>query len=72
MWEKIELKNTKDKTKTQIKFYTLKSPGIKNVLGEINSILETAREKISDFDYIKVKNFCLEKNTLSREQAGIS
>ena len=44
MWEKIELKNTKDKTKTQIKFYTLKSPGIKNVLGEINSILEPQKK----------------------------
>ena len=55
MWEKIELKNTKDKTKTQIKFYTLKSPGIKNVLGEINSILETAREKISDFEDVAIE-----------------
>ena len=54
MWEKIELKNTKDK-KTQIKLYVLKSPGIKNVLGEINSILETAREKISEFEDVAIE-----------------
>lgn len=33
----------------------LKSPGIKNVLGEINSILETAREKISEFEDVAIE-----------------